>query len=404
MARLDLAWGDGSFSILLDLRNMQILAYSSEQSAAEVHRKFGGKNYYRSCSGMSGEGWIPWNPALRAVSTYRVDSAYIDAPRLEQGQETVPGLGLVIVPIDYRQGTVPSNWPIVVMQGYHHPYYEGDSQRYNKLYMLDQWDFSRLLKGDEDGLEEIEVTVKYVPSISAEPVERVFPVCIRKGVHLNYRRALVGLFNNEIAFDSGISENTANRFWSRLGIRRYGDQYCKVAQNVCWDRFGREEISTMEGLQAAAPASVVVISPNLYIQEAGIFEAVGLFQVNGFEVEFEERLDSIEAIRIMGGEYTQILQRLEAGARRKVEQDRAYSLRLEEERMGREKFLELCEEHGEVVVTIDDSLASGNCRPGTERFLAQNFPGRDSVTVGELMAHLQEYGVKRVLEYKLLQL
>lgn len=40
--------------------------------------------------------------------------------------------------------------------------------------------------------------------------------------------------------------------------------------------------------------------------------------------------------------------------------------------------------HPDVLVTIEDSLRVRHCRPGTEAFRDQHFPGRESVTVAEL--------------------
>lgn len=48
-----------------------------------------------------------------------------------------------------------------------------------------------------------------------------------------------------------------------------------------------------------------------------------------------------------------------------------------------------------------DSLASGNCEPGTRDFRDRCFAGRDSVKVSELVRFLSVPGVRRVLDYKL---
>ena len=45
--------------MFLDLPRRELIAYFSEQVAAEVHKTYGGKNYYQSRSGASGAGWIP---------------------------------------------------------------------------------------------------------------------------------------------------------------------------------------------------------------------------------------------------------------------------------------------------------------------------------------------------------
>lgn len=44
------------------------------------------------------------------------------------------------------------------------------------------------------------------------------------------------------------------------------------------------------------------------------------------------------------------------------------------------------EGYGKIMVTFEDSLAAGNCRPGTEHFRDKHFPGRDSASVREILA------------------
>jgi len=70
-------------------------------------------------------------------------------------------------------------------------------------------------------------------------------------------------------------------------------------------------------------------------------------------------------------------------------------------------FPTLCEQHGDEVVTVDDSLEAGNCRYGTTEFRDFYFASRDSLTIRELVPYLTTaYGpfVRKVLEYKLAQL
>ena len=408
MKRINLGWGGGAFDVLMDIRSRQLIAYSSESAAAQVHETYGGKSYYRSRSGMSGAGWIPGHMALRSVATYRVDSAYVEAPDLANVSETVPGLA-IIAPIDYHGGNVPHEWPIAVVKGFREPYDESYQSSYDQLYLLDAYGLGALLVGEEDQFEDVGVGVRYVPSVWAEATERVFPIRVRKGTHLGYRRALVGLFNRELAFNAGEGEKAeTNRFWMRLGIRQIGDRFFKIAQNVCRARYTREELSTVEGLQAASPQNVLVLTPTLYIQESGAFEAVGLFQIDGEEVEFEERLETAEAVKAMVGDFAGIVAKLKAGAREKLEQAR--EARRQQEQWAAEqaerdaKFRELCEQHAELKVSVEDSLAAGNCRPGTEDFRNKFFPERESVKVGELTRFLSVYGVRRVLEHKLLPL
>ncbi len=395
MKRMGLGWGGGSFNVLINLASDQFLmSYSSVAAAKWVHETHGGQNYYCSRSGLSGAGWIPGHMALRSVSTYRVDSAYVEAPQLASVPDVLPGVA-VIVPIDYRSGQVANDWPILVYE-----------KRVGKLYLLDSYGVRQMLNGQDEMFEDRDFPIRYIPSVSGEETERVFKVGVRKGINFNYRRALIGLFNAELQFDWGDLRTETGRFWTRLGLRQSGNQFFKIAQNVCRARYTREELSTVEGLQAAAPANVLVLTPTLYIQESGNFQAVGLFNIDAEEVEFEIELETAEAVKAMAGDFAVIVARLEEGAREKVAQ--MLEARRQQEQWSAEllerdsKFRELCEQHADLEITVADSIAAGNCSPGTEDFRTKHFATRESVTVKDLMRFVSVSGVRRVLEYKLL--
>jgi len=50
---------------------------------------------------------------------------------------------------------------------------------------------------------------------------------------------------------------------------------------------------------------------------------------------------------------------------------------------------------------MEDSLAVGNCAPGTRAFAERFFPKRSTLTVEELLPHAHMGDVLRVLAYKL---
>lgn len=412
--RMDLAWGGGKFDVLLDLRWGALMPYASEKSAAYVHERLGGQNYYRSRSGLSGAGWVPGHMALRKVATYRTDVAYpgdfIDVEYLRD--ETVPGLGTIIAPMDYSGRVVAGDWPIAVLRGYRK--YEGEPPSYEQLYLLDPYGMYQLLRGEGE-FHSREAVIQFIPSLWEEPAERSFKFFVLAGQNpLFYRKALVGLFGKELNFDREECQSRTNRFWSRLGLHVLGegDRWAifKIAQGVCYSRHTREELSSVEGLQAVAPANVLILAPNLYLQETEQgFEAVGLFEFDGHEVEFEERIeDPTEAVRAMAGNFAEILVRLEAAARAKWEAEREYA-RQEEERLAAEaeRYQDIrarCEAHADAEVTFADALAAGNCEPGTRNFRDRFFPGRDMVKLGELARFAAYPGVRLVLQHKLAQL
>lgn len=53
----------------------------------------------------------------------------------------------------------------------------------------------------------------------------------------------------------------------------------------------------------------------------------------------------------------------------------------------------------DLIITFDDSLESGNCRPGTESFRDQYFPGKEKTTAGELKKFAGNYNVMRIFHH-----
>ena len=88
MARIDLEWGGGGFSVILNLKDGQLFPYGGKP---EFHQEFGGKCYYTSRSGMSGAGWIPGSPYFRRVQGYRTDTQRPDWPQGCETRATVGG-------------------------------------------------------------------------------------------------------------------------------------------------------------------------------------------------------------------------------------------------------------------------------------------------------------------------
>lgn len=53
----------------------------------------------------------------------------------------------------------------------------------------------------------------------------------------------------------------------------------------------------------------------------------------------------------------------------------------------------------DLVVTFEDSLAAGNCRPGTEEFVSKHFPGQAQTTAKALKEHADNRDVMRVFRH-----
>ncbi len=409
MSRIELSWGGGVFDILLDVATGRLHAYAHAAAAVVIHSLFGGKNYYRSKSGLSGAGFIPERLGIVKIQGYRTDTIsapWITPEALASGPEI--GGWRIVAPFEYGWGLgAPENWPIVATRG-------------DGYYFLTPQEVMPLLGGlTKDCFSEQSLTARLIKRPGEEMIQYPMRYWVRDPAsHWRGMRKVLEALNMKSLRFEGAPEPSSNEFWSRLGLHPLPDgRVYKVTNGICRASYSREQVATVEGLQAAAPRNVRVLAPNVYVQgEFGSgFTAVGLFCFGGEEIDYEVALDETRAMRVIGGatpwgegELCDVVAELEAGARRKAEQDRLN--RLSREEREREEadiarsLAELASENGDVVVTFADSLAAGNCEPGTSQFRDRAFPGRQEVKLAELIPHLANGNVRRVVEWKLRQL
>lgn len=388
MARLDLGWGGGEIEILVDLKTGEVHAYAGGE---DFHARYGGKCYYTSRSGLSGAGWVPARPWLRKVDGYRVDTRL----GVDFRMPAVAGFQIA-VPFDYRASGPGDGYPAVLRR-------ESDGA----IYLIALHDIARVLAGDVEGFYEREVGIYHHPDVNSLGVTKPFGVlvngCTPRG---RIREVVEALHWEEFYFQWPEDMNRhPNRFWGRLGLYPYGTHAYKVTGGVCRGMLSVAEGDlTIENLQGFSPSNVAVLAPNLYLQEgsSGSFDAVGLFLLDGVEVEHELGLEPAEAVRAMRGDFGGIRERLEAGAREKAEQEREWQRRQQAAAISDDELQALAEANPELEVSLEDSLAVGNCEPGTRDFRDRFFPGRESVKVSELIRFLHVDRVRPVLQRKLL--
>jgi len=399
MKRLELSYGGGNFDVVMDLKGRNVSAYSGSE---DFHQKYGGKQFYTSLSGLSGKGWIPAYPWVQSLPTYRTDVGVPDfgiqlsGTRGEILPPTVLGRHLW-APIDYRAGCIPSNeYPFIIEEGH-------------RVLALQEHEVVGYFSGQVAVVEEV-VRLYFIPSPESEVAEMQVTVAKTAGTRFpKLRRALEGRYFNQLIFQRPATEryDQSLNFWTRLGLHTVAGSVYKITGHIARKRYAREELDTVETLQSASPANFVVLTPTCYLQEKseGNFEAIGLFVVDGVTDDFEISIELPEAILAMQGDFEKILARLREGAENKVRQAAEFRRQQELQRLTQEErdqqFRRLCEEHAELAVTVEDSVAAGNCRPGTESFRERSFPKRDTATVGELTKFLSVPGVRRVLEHKL---
>ena len=81
MKKANVSFGGGSSSVLFSVRDGRFFDY--EKDTEELHTRYGGKQYYHSCSGMSGAGFLTDEGDLISFGHYRSDAGH------EQSRATV---------------------------------------------------------------------------------------------------------------------------------------------------------------------------------------------------------------------------------------------------------------------------------------------------------------------------
>lgn len=423
-SRIDLNWGGGEFSVLLDIRTNKLYAYSDSETVKQLHEELGGKNYYESLTGLSGAGWVPARPYLRLLSTYRTDAS------IEDMSFGIPNAGVgPVVPIDYFAGTVPlDEYPAVVLEA-------GDEL------LLGADSLAVAVCGADIPATTAHREFTVIRSVGAEPEKvecevAVATTCCNRPRSFSRLTTVVKALNfsrlsfawPETADDSDISGyNPRNcaRWFARLELYVFGGAAHKVAGGICYDRLSlfsepepepeperprnrrrqprrRSDDEKMARLQAIAPRNVAFLAVNVYLQGSDKYgyDAVGLFDCseqsggNGscyYEYEIAVKTeDALRAMAFFGDTRESIIRQLREGAEAKAAGDAG-------KYQTAAALAAAIESHGAAVVTIADSLAAHNCEPGTRQFAEQHFAGRDSVTLSELAPFAGRDDVKRVI-------
>ena len=411
--RIDLSWGDGGFSVILDIRNGELYPYSSKEAAQELHERLGGNNYYVSNSGASGAGWCPNRPYLYVLGTYRVD---VTLPTMAGSFWLPEGEHDVYAPIVYRGNRIADEYPVIRKRAGSPPIMLPISQAVS------------LVIGDVDDCGDVErrdyqFSVIRSPGGEPEIVETPVYVSARRTRLPGLGRAVKALEYNKLAFqwpdDSSESFNPPHcaRWFARLGLYTFGGDYAyKVAGGICYSRLvldepdseaRRPDSKKMAELQAIAPNNAAFLAINVYLQgpDADGYEAVGVFDCSeqaGADgpdsyYDYEIRLSKAEALRAMAGwgdDRESIFRRLREGAEAKASSDREQVAR---RAAGRQEAAAAAEKYGDVIVTVADSVAAGNCEVGTRDFASRHFPGKDSVKLSELAPFADNRDVARVI-------
>jgi hypothetical protein len=416
---MDINYGSGRISVILDLRNgwLHIYGSSHDDDIAGLHRRLGGKTYYRSRSGYSGAGWLPNAPYLAAVGTIRRDATDWYSPGLPVHDDpkklgTVAGWR-VWVPYRYKPGSSSLDYdrPTIMIR-------EDDDHRV--VFCPDNAIYQVLCRGREylktqTTMPPLEGSYWVSPGVERtaqnETEYQVSVIGQWRPAHL--RAAMEEIAGLMFNFDDGgvTSSSTDEHFWSRLGLVAGEDGYrYQVRRRRCRHRVLEYDLNTVEALQAVSPQNVMVLRPQLYIQgdlNVGVTAVCRHQMSDGSWYDFESPITGSYALRVISGDIEaidELADLLVTGAEGKFHEDQVQRTTEALRTTDLVEFEERCKQHGSVTLTFADSLAAGNCEPGTTLFRDRYFQGRGVASVAELVPYLHIDGVRRAIVHRLDQL
>lgn len=425
--RINVAWGCGCSDLFLDLTGEEPRILDFEYDWKELHERCGGKTYYVSCSGDSGAGYLEHLGELIPIGTYRVDTTWNEFQnfasvgkffRDEYGEGGVD----VMVAVPYRSHTEDKkdvllehptvikvkdgNVNILVYCDFYHnsrvvlrDVLSGRLQRHRTL----KRSFTRI---DEWGNpEEKEVSIQFydfchcpaagfpnpweffqeeLAAFRAGGTERLFHLLgvekLRNGTFVKTAKIAGSKYRGKVLFGDPLTgELTAG--WQRLAddvLVRFYD--------------GSNEVH----LVAYAPAAEAHrnLAQRLAHRIGEGEEFISIASVCDSEyVEYEVTVPKV----LYALDKANYLAEVRNGMARKVRQDVAYHVRERINDVNDKTILETIPD--ELMVTFEDSLAAGNCRPGSQDFVDRYFPGKTETTAAELKKFANNYNVMRIFRY-----
>ena len=480
--RTDLAWSGGDADIicdieLLNLNDHSVFFVNYEHDTEEAHEELGGKNYYRSCSGLSGAGYAFLPPSAFFVSSYRTDLAWKPITRVP-AQELLPGIFLhiyypsaghsslenekdhkiyFVLQDGYKKavGTQDLQQALFVCRGWSAgdtlhailkttlnlalsgesvsflPLVERiaqeagmEKQEFSQRWVSNPYDESWLVKeisypvyhapGKDKRVSRLDVLhfldTRFMRPVyfDISPLHSMFPVhrIFRKGRKPVYavlspdKRILYAF--PEDPFVHGFGQDPIPMFSTNehycpevtdpiAPVERYWDNksFFPLTSGVSVLVKKRKDMCYCVAIKPAEERDLK-IDPNLRVSLGGVNAGEKLFWE--YEIEVPTVLYGFDSLAIAESLRKAVL----------LKRRKALLYRLDpgyEERRKAKGMKKFVEKHSDYIVTIEDSLAAGNCRLGTEHFRDQYFPGRENVTLQELSKYASQHAVTMVIRH-----
>ncbi len=418
---ISIGWGSGESDLFLRVVNgkPQILSY--EYDNEKIHELCGGKLYYRSRSGASGAGYINQLGPLTKVGLYRVNTTYNNfISFISIGKIVVEGEPKdveVVVPHGYYGTEIYQNHPTVIRCGQVLVYCDFFK---NFLEIL-----RKMLSGSDlrDEYASRTLTKKcsrltcYGETVEDEVVIDFFNLCTMQNTpnpwefymddliekyRASYPERLYEILRCERLSDGAFVETMTYHCTTRLRGRIINDPlknlpagWYRIADDLIM-RFNEKRNEAYIVAYMSAQESYGKVARRL-AQRLNEHEEFVEF-VSNQDNDYVEYEVTIPKSLFLIDEANQIAE-ARKGLARKIRNDVANRARQWIGELTNQSVLESIPD--DLIITVEDSLSAGNCKPGTEDFIDRYFPGKTQVPAKELKKYASNYNVMRIFNYLL---
>lgn len=411
--RIEVRWGGGDTTLFFAPHDGSVELLDYEYDYEWIHEECGGMLYYQSRSGASGAGYIEKTEKLVPVGFYRVDTAYNDW-HCPVGLTDEVSIMLPYVSHERDKKDTLEKYPVVIIVGKTTIIYCGFYTNMNEI-------LRKVLSGEKMGFEPRILKRKFFNTnpyhywIYEEVVELEFynlfgysfypwefVTAILEDYKVQYPEELVyRIFHLSTSSDGKLVRTV------RIGQQLYAvealdtDPLEKGESIPGWETADthimykvRENDVYIVGWELAKEAyekkveRIARFFPEAEGEEFKNFAKNSIPSVK--YIEFELNVPKLLFFMYKGEQ----LAKVRKGIAHKVTQDAFSTAHQYVADFNDRQVLEAVPDN--LVITLNDSYAAGNCQPGTQAFVDKFFPGKTETTAGELKKYADNWNVMRI--------
>ena len=430
--KVTFGWGGGMTNLYLHIQDGKPSILDCEHDREELFKLCGGgETTYVSCSGCTGSGYLNSLGMLMPLGIYRTDTTYNNEQWFVSLGTTKKGKEIeVAVPYASHQeekADLLQTYPTVIKVGDTIIYCDFEK---NFVEIL-----TKLFSGEEIP-ETLDTHMTYSWPRGRRTLKKIFTAinsygdaCEREEVLDFYNLCYIDETPNPWEFYcQGLStygvENYTERIFQLLSVEKLSDGTFVKTFKINNEKYRGEILDgnpletgklTAGWQRLADDVLVRFYNKNNEVHLVAYASAQEMYGklARRFANRMGENEEFVSFVSEHRGEYVEFelivpkfmyalnkatyLTEVRKGLAKKVKEDVTWQVRQWINKVNDQAILEAIPD--DMVVTIDDSLDAGNCRPGTEDFINRFFPGQTQATARELKKHESNYNVMRIFRY-----